>query len=91
LNLGRRSDIIGYLEVRVMTDVLIRDMPDRVVAGLDAQASRMGISRNEYLRRRLTQIGLRDEDRRTTVADLARFAETFADLADEEVMRRAWR
>jgi hypothetical protein len=25
-----------------------------------------------------------------TVDDLSRFADTFADLADDEVMRRAW-
>jgi len=28
--------------------------------------------------------------RAVTTADLARFAETFADLTDSEVMRRAW-
>ena len=38
-----------------MTDMLIRDLPDEVVAALDAQAERLGISRSEYVRRRLTQ------------------------------------
>ena len=35
-----------------MPDVLVRDVPDDVVAALDARAARLGISRNEYLRRR---------------------------------------
>lgn len=47
--------IIGYhLEVLV-TDMLIRDVPDDVVAAVDARASRLGLSRSEYVRRRLAQ------------------------------------
>jgi hypothetical protein len=38
-----------------MTDVLIRDIPDEVIAGLDAHAGRLGLSRSEYVRRRLAQ------------------------------------
>jgi hypothetical protein len=38
-----------------MTDVLIRDVPEEVVAVLDAHAARLGLSRTEYLRRRLAQ------------------------------------
>jgi len=38
-----------------MTDVLIRDVPDDVVAALDAHAGRLGLSRSEYLRRRMAQ------------------------------------
>ena len=72
-----------------MPDVLIRDLPDHIVAALDAQAARLGLSRSEYVRRRLTQ----DAARGTTavaVTDLERLAERFADLADERVMRPAW-
>ena len=36
-----------------MTDVLIRDIPDDVIAALDAHAARLGLSRSEYVRRRL--------------------------------------
>jgi hypothetical protein len=36
-----------------MTDVLIRDIPDDVLAGVDAHAARLGLSRVEYIRRRL--------------------------------------
>jgi plasmid stability protein len=78
------------LEVLPMTDMLIRDVPDDVVAAIDARASRLGLSRSEYVRRRLAQ------DAATTgtavsVQDLARFAEAFGDLADPEVMSQAWR
>ncbi|MQY19395.1 type II toxin-antitoxin system VapB family antitoxin [Nocardia macrotermitis] len=70
------------------TDLLVRDVPDNVVAAIDAKAKRLGVSRTEYVRRTLAR-ELPDE-RRVTMADLRWFSETFADLADEEVMRRAW-
>ena len=38
-----------------MTDVLIRDVPDEVIAALDAHAGRLGLSRSEYVRRRLAE------------------------------------
>jgi len=38
-----------------VTDLLIRDVPDDVVAAVDARASRLGLSRSEYVRRRLAQ------------------------------------
>jgi hypothetical protein len=73
-----------------MADVLIRDVPDAVVAALDAHAGRLGLSRSEYLRRRLTQDAAVSASA-VTVEDLARFADTFADLADPELMAQAWR
>jgi hypothetical protein len=72
-----------------MTDMLIRDMPDTVIAGLDAHAARLGLSRSEYVRRRLTQDAATGETA-VTVADLAGFAAQFSDLADPDVMNRAW-
>lgn len=84
-------DIMGYHGrevVRTMTDLLIRDVPDDIVAAIDSNAGRLGLSRSEYLRRTLAQaahkVGV------VTVADLTRFQNTFADLADEDVMRQAW-
>ena len=73
-----------------MTDILIRDVPEDVLAAIDAKAQRVGLSRTEYLRRTLARerSGLADE---VSVDDLARFADTFADLDDPEVMSRAWR
>jgi hypothetical protein len=38
-----------------MSDVLIRDVPVEVLAVIDHRASRLGLSRNEYLRRQLSQ------------------------------------
>ena len=72
-----------------MTDVLVRDVPDDAVAALDARASRLGLSRSEYLRRRLAQEAVHSPEP-VTVDHLTAFAETFADLADSEVMKGAW-
>jgi len=72
-----------------MTDLLIRDVPDDVLAAIDAKAQRLGVSRSEYLRRALARERA-VTDAEVTVADLARFGDTFADLADEDVMRQAW-
>jgi hypothetical protein len=73
-----------------LADILIRDVPDDVVAAIDAKAQRAGLSRTEYLRRALSR-ERSDESRDVTVDDLARFAQTFADLDDPEVMGQAWR
>jgi Ribbon-helix-helix protein, copG family len=73
-----------------MTDVLIRDVPDDVLVAIDAHAARLGLSRSEYVRRRLAQDAAA-QDTAVTTADLARFSELFADLADREVMDQAWR
>lgn len=72
-----------------MTDILVRDVPDEVVAALDARALRLGLSRSEYLRRRLAQEAVAGPEA-VTVDHLNVFAETFADLADPEVMKGAW-
>jgi plasmid stability protein len=72
-----------------MTDVLIRDVPEEVIAALDSRASRLGLSRSEYLRRRLAQEAVSGQES-VTAEHLAIFAETFADLADAEIMKGAW-
>lgn len=72
------------------SDILIRDVPEDVVAALDAQAGRLGLSRSEYVRRRLAQDAAR-QDSPVGVEDLARFADIFGDLADPDVMSQAWR
>lgn len=73
-----------------MTDVLVRDVPEDVVAALDAQAARLGLSRSEYLRRRLAQDAKTTSTPPVTVADLQVFADTFADLNNPTVMKGAW-
>ncbi len=73
-----------------MSDLLIRDVPADVVAAIDANAARMGLSRTEYVRRRLAQdaaTGLMS----VSLADLRAFAATFADLGDADVTAAAWR
>lgn len=68
---------------------MIRDIPDDVLASLDANAARMGLSRSEYIRRRLTQ-DARSSGVAVTPADFRRFAGEAAGLADTELMREAW-
>jgi Ribbon-helix-helix protein, copG family len=70
-----------------VTDILIRDVPDDVVAALDANAKRTGQTRAEYLRRLLAD----QQPLALTREQLNRFAERTADLGDAEVMAAAWR
>jgi hypothetical protein len=73
-----------------MADVLIRDVPDGVLAGVDAHAARLGISRVEYIRRRLAADAA-TASTPVTVDDLRAFTDRFADLGDDQVMDDAWR
>jgi len=70
--------------------MLIRDVPDEVAAAIDARASRLGLSRSEYVRRRLAQDAA-TTGVAVTVQDLARFTDLFSDLDNPEVMSQAWR
>jgi hypothetical protein len=72
-----------------MTDMLIRDVPDDVIAALDAHAGRLGLSRSEYVRRRLAQDAA-TQGSAVSVEDLERFADSFGDLANPDVMSQAW-
>ncbi|TDW65584.1 type II toxin-antitoxin system VapB family antitoxin [Kribbella pratensis] len=72
-----------------MSDVLIRDVPDDVLAVIDHRAAGLGLSRSEYLRRQLSQEAGRSEVT-VTVADLERFSDLARDLEDPEVMDQAW-
>ncbi len=72
-----------------MADILIRNMPDDVVAAIDAKARRAGLSRTEYIRRCLLR-ERSDTAHEVRVEDLAAFAQTFADLDDLDVMGRPW-
>ncbi|MEY4606696.1 MAG: hypothetical protein RLY45_1456 [Actinomycetota bacterium] len=72
-----------------MTNILIRDIPDEVIAAIDARAKRIGLSRTEYLRRtlereRVGSVGPITLDHFHRVASLA------ADLDDPDVMANAW-
>ena len=64
----------------VMADVLIRDIPESVLAAVDAHASRLGLSRVEYIRRRLAA------DAATSGASVsAADLRSFADKASKEI------
>jgi hypothetical protein len=73
-----------------MADVLVRDVPEAVLAAIDAHAGRLGLSRSEYVRRRLAQ-DAQIAGSPVEVSDLARLAGLTADLSDPDVMAAAWR
>lgn len=74
-----------------MTNVLIRGLSAAAVERIDAEAAALGLSRNEFLRRRLEQ-GTSTSDAATVTADdWSRSAAAFGDLADPDVMDDAWR
>lgn len=73
-----------------MPNVLIRGLSEAAVERIDAEASALGLSRNEFLRRRLEGDSPRSAEKATD-ADWKRAGEIFADLADPEVMAGAWR
>lgn len=74
-----------------MMNVLIRGLSEGAVRRIDADAAKMGLSRNEFLRRKLE--GETQPPRGVTITadDWSRSAETFGDLADPTVMDAAWR
>ena len=73
-----------------MGDVFIHDVPDDVLAAIDARASRLGLSRTQYLRRKLAQDAAGSAVP-VIPGDLGAFAASFADLAEPDVMSAAWR
>lgn len=75
-----------------MPDVLIRGLTDVAVARIDVQARALGLSRNEFLRRKLeASEGAMAPESVVTEADWVRSAEVFEDLSDPGVMDSAWR
>lgn len=74
-----------------MTNVLIRGLSDAAVQRIDAEASELGLSRNEFLRRKLEGATLTNSETALTAADWDRSAAVFGDLSDDGVMDAAWR
>lgn len=72
-----------------MTDILIRDVPDEVLAAIDAKAKRVGLSRTEYLRRALARERTQANGPLGT-DQLAQMAALIQDLDDPEIMTDAW-
>ena len=73
-----------------MSDVVIRDIPDDVLVVLDQLAARMGLSRTEFIRRRLIQ-DARAAQMSVTPEDWNRFTDLYRDLSDSAVMDHAWK
>ncbi|WP_419837906.1 hypothetical protein [Candidatus Poriferisodalis sp.] len=90
-----------------MADLVVRDVPEEVMAIIDSNAAFRGVSRAEYLRDLLShQRDMRPLSARATEFDeqseeaptleealdgFRRLAETFADARDPEIMANAWR
>lgn len=74
-----------------MTNVLIRGLSEAAVERIDAEAMALGLSRNEFLRRRLEQDASAPVAATITADDWSRSAAAFGDLADPGVMDDAWR
>jgi hypothetical protein len=74
-----------------MPNILIRGLSQETVDRIDAAAANLGLSRNEYLRRKFEEGTGPTGERTVTAEDWQRSAEVFADLADPTVMDAAWR
>ena len=74
-----------------MADVLIRGLSDESVAKIDQAARERGLSRNEFLRRQLSEQDMQISRPRLTREDLLRAASASEDLLDDEIMSGAWR
>lgn len=74
-----------------MKNILIRGVSEAAVERIEAEASALGLSRNEYLRRKLEGATVSAPDAGVSAEDWIRSAETFADLGDPDVMGSAWR
>ena len=75
----------------MMTNVLIRGLSEDAVERIDAEAAALGLSRNEFLRRRLEQDASTPAAATIAADDWSRSAAAFGDLADPDVMDAAWR
>ena len=74
-----------------MTDILVRGLSLDVLTKIDGEASRRGLSRNQFLVDFLESPYVEQNRREVTVADLERSAGAVADLGNPEIMAEAWR
>lgn len=74
-----------------MPNILIRDLSQEAIDRIDAAAANLGLSRNEFLRRKFEEGTGRTGGQAVTAEDWQRSADAFADLADPTVMEAAWR
>ncbi len=72
-----------------MADLLITDVPDNVVAALEAHASQFGLTCVEYVRRFLVN----DASHKSAdvhVADFRCLCQAFDGMADDDLLKKAW-
>ncbi len=74
-----------------MANILIRGLSQTAIDRIDKAALNLGLSCNEYLRRKFEAKIQANERVGVTAADWQRSAEAFADLGDPTVMDAAWR
>lgn len=73
-----------------MSDILVRDVAEATVAEIDRRAAEQGLSRAEYLRRRLDAEYRAQPAPPVSTADWQRFRDATADLENPDVMTGAW-
>ncbi len=73
-----------------MANLLIRDLSSEVLAEIDFNAARLGLSRAKFVRRRLIQES-GNQSHSVTESHLKEILKTLPDLADEKIMAQAWR
>lgn len=83
------GDIVSYHSEVIVTDILIRDVSDQVLAAIDAKAKRVGLSRTAYLRRALERESTHSSEP-ITVDHLQRLSKLATELTDPDVMTDAW-
>ena len=74
-----------------MTDILIQGLSPAVLTKIDDEASKRGLSRNQFLLESIQRPYVEDTPHEVTAADFERLAILAADLADPEIMAEAWR
>lgn len=73
-----------------MSDILIREVSEVTITEIDRRAREQGLSRAEYLRRRLDAEYRTESATALTAADWQRLRGASTDLDDPDVMTRAW-
>ena len=73
-----------------MSDILVRDVAEATVTEIDRRAAEQGLSRAEYLRRRLDAEYRPYPESAVTRADWQRFHNATTDLDNPDVMGEAW-
>jgi len=73
--------------VAVLTDILIRDVPDEDLHRIDAKAEQLGIHRTEYIRRQIAREARRlgPNDRPLTIEDFRKFSNLANGTFDPEL------